>query len=199
MYEKGMRGYKGDFVENTHTLPSQYSIFLPLWVTVASTFKTSPFPAPFKYCMFSEVVTPTLFFVRWYNKTIAARYSWFSEEEILWRCFERYRRVKSAGRGTSRNDFLCFKKDDPTILYGEASRQNSATFVIPFNRQQLADFLSVDRSAMSNDDIVQSRAAVRCHIGFTEYLTNTNVANDIAVAPFCVYWFTRRSIVYCKK
>ena len=38
-----------------------------------------------------------------------------------------------------------------SYLSEEASRQNSATFVIPFNRQQLADFLSVDRSAMSNE------------------------------------------------
>lgn len=36
-------------------------------------------------------------------------------------------------------------------LSDEAKRQNSSTFSIPFNRQQLADFLSVDRSAMSNE------------------------------------------------
>ena len=33
----------------------------------------------------------------------------------------------------------------------EAKKQNSGTIEIPFNRQQLADFLSVDRSAMSNE------------------------------------------------
>ncbi len=33
----------------------------------------------------------------------------------------------------------------------EAKRQNSSNFTIPFNRQQLADFLSVDRSAMSKE------------------------------------------------
>jgi CRP-like cAMP-binding protein len=36
-------------------------------------------------------------------------------------------------------------------LSEEAKRQNSSSFFIPFNRQQLADFLSVDRSAMSNE------------------------------------------------
>ena len=36
-----------------------------------------------------------------------------------------------------------------SYLSEEAKRQNSSSFVIPFNRQQLADFLSVDRSAMS--------------------------------------------------
>lgn len=38
-----------------------------------------------------------------------------------------------------------------SYLSDEAKRQNSKTFDIPFNRQQLADFLSVDRSAMSNE------------------------------------------------
>ena len=38
-----------------------------------------------------------------------------------------------------------------SYLSEEAKRHNSASFTIPFNRQQLADFLSVDRSAMSNE------------------------------------------------
>lgn len=38
-----------------------------------------------------------------------------------------------------------------SYLSEEAKRQNSGTITIPFNRQQLADFLSVDRSAMSNE------------------------------------------------
>ena len=38
-----------------------------------------------------------------------------------------------------------------SYLSEEAQRQNSGTFTINFNRQQLADFLSVDRSAMSNE------------------------------------------------
>lgn len=38
-----------------------------------------------------------------------------------------------------------------SYLSEEAGRQGSETFSIPFNRQQLADFLSVDRSAMSNE------------------------------------------------
>ena len=36
-------------------------------------------------------------------------------------------------------------------LSEEAKRNNSGSFTIPFNRQQLADYLSVDRSAMSNE------------------------------------------------
>lgn len=38
-----------------------------------------------------------------------------------------------------------------SYLSEEAKRQNGASFTIPFNRQQLADFLCVDRSAMSNE------------------------------------------------
>ena len=38
-----------------------------------------------------------------------------------------------------------------SYLSEQAKKQSSASFTIPFNRQQLADFLSVDRSAMSNE------------------------------------------------
>lgn len=38
-----------------------------------------------------------------------------------------------------------------SYLSEQSKKQNSASFPIPFNRQQLADFLSVDRSAMSNE------------------------------------------------
>ena len=38
-----------------------------------------------------------------------------------------------------------------SYLSEEAKKQKSSKYTIPFNRQQLADFLSVDRSAMSNE------------------------------------------------
>lgn len=38
-----------------------------------------------------------------------------------------------------------------SYLSEESGRCGSASFSIPYNRQQLADFLSVDRSAMSNE------------------------------------------------
>lgn len=38
-----------------------------------------------------------------------------------------------------------------SFLSAESRRAGSATFEIPFNRQQLADYLSVDRSAMSSE------------------------------------------------
>ena len=36
-------------------------------------------------------------------------------------------------------------------LSGQAAEQGSRTFTIPFNRQELADYLEVDRSALSNE------------------------------------------------
>ncbi len=38
-----------------------------------------------------------------------------------------------------------------SYLSAEAKKQKNSIFTIPFNRQQLADYLSVDRSAMSNE------------------------------------------------
>ena len=38
-----------------------------------------------------------------------------------------------------------------SYLSEEAKRHNNRQFIIPFSRQQLADFLCVDRSAMSNE------------------------------------------------
>ena len=38
-----------------------------------------------------------------------------------------------------------------SYLSEEVKKQNSTSITIPFNRQQLADYLSVDRSAMSNE------------------------------------------------
>ena len=38
-----------------------------------------------------------------------------------------------------------------SYLSEKAKRQGSSTFTVPFNRQQLADYLCVDRSAMSNE------------------------------------------------
>ena len=38
-----------------------------------------------------------------------------------------------------------------SYLSEEAKRQGASVFTVPFNRQQLADYLCVDRSAMSNE------------------------------------------------
>ena len=53
-------------------------------------------------------------------------------------------KIEINSRRTTREKLLSY-------LSEEARRQSASTFEIPFNRQQLADFLSVDRSAMSNE------------------------------------------------
>lgn len=53
-------------------------------------------------------------------------------------------KLEHLSRRTTREKLLSY-------LSGEANRQGSAEFTIPFNRQQLADYLSVDRSAMSKE------------------------------------------------
>ena len=54
------------------------------------------------------------------------------------------RKLGYMSKRTTREKLIAYLSD-------EAKRQGSSTFSIPFNRQQLADFLSVDRSAMSNE------------------------------------------------
>lgn len=52
--------------------------------------------------------------------------------------------LKSRSSSTTREKLMSY-------LSEEAKKHNSTEFSIPFNRQQLADYLSVDRSAMSNE------------------------------------------------
>ena len=54
------------------------------------------------------------------------------------------RKLDHMSRRTTRGKLLSY-------LSEEAKKQNSPYVTIPFNRQQLADYLSVDRSAMSNE------------------------------------------------
>lgn len=51
-------------------------------------------------------------------------------------------RLDIASRRTTRDKLLAYLTD-------QAKRQNSAQFIIPFDRQTLADYLGVERSAMS--------------------------------------------------
>lgn len=52
------------------------------------------------------------------------------------------RKIDHMGQRTIREKVMAY-------LSFQAERQNSGTFTIPFNRQQLADYLAVDRSALS--------------------------------------------------
>ncbi len=54
------------------------------------------------------------------------------------------KKMEHMAKRTTRDKLLSY-------LSNESLNAGSSTFEIPFNRQQLADFLSVDRSAMSNE------------------------------------------------
>ncbi len=54
------------------------------------------------------------------------------------------RKLNHMSKRTTREKLISY-------LSEESKRQNSNVFTIPFNRQQLADYLSVDRSAMSGE------------------------------------------------
>lgn len=55
---------------------------------------------------------------------------------------------------TQKLEYMAYRSTREKLLAylsAQSQRQQSTTFDIPFNRQQLADYLSVDRSAMSNE------------------------------------------------
>ncbi len=54
------------------------------------------------------------------------------------------RKLEYMAQRTTRDKLLAY-------LSAESQRHKASSFEIPFNRQQLADYLSVDRSAMSNE------------------------------------------------
>ena len=61
-----------------------------------------------------------------------------------------------------------------SYLSAESLKRKSPDFKIPFDRQQLADYLSVDRSAMSNELSKMRRE------GILEYNKNHFILNQIA-------------------
>ena len=66
------------------------------------------------------------------------------------------KKVEHMAQKTTREKLLSY-------LSSEAHRAGSATFTIPFNRQELADYLSVDRSAMSTEiSKLQKEGVLEC-------------------------------------
>lgn len=65
-------------------------------------------------------------------------------------------KVEHMAQKTTREKLLSY-------LSGEAQRAGSARFTIPYNRQELADYLSVDRSAMSTElSKLQKEGVLEC-------------------------------------
>lgn len=50
-----------------------------------------------------------------------------------------------------------------TYLHHEAQKQNKKDFYIPFNRQELADYLSVDRAALSKELSKMQKEKILCY------------------------------------
>ena len=66
------------------------------------------------------------------------------------------RKIEHIKKKTIREKLLSY-------LSGESMKNNSLTFEIPFNRQQLADYLSVDRSALSTEiGKLQKEGIIKC-------------------------------------
>lgn len=63
------------------------------------------------------------------------------------------RKIDHLSRRTTREKLLAY-------LSWQAQVHGSSTFDIPFNRQQLADYLSVDRSALSQELSRMKRAGL---------------------------------------
>lgn len=64
--------------------------------------------------------------------------------EIAKKNFQLTRKMDHISQKTTRSKLLSY-------LSSLSQKSNSASFQIPYNRQQLADYLSVDRSAMCNE------------------------------------------------
>lgn len=67
------------------------------------------------------------------------------------------RKIEHISKKTIRDKLLSY-------LSSESLKNNNASFSIPYNRQQLAEYLSVDRSALSNEiSKLQSEGILTCH------------------------------------
>lgn len=68
-----------------------------------------------------------------------------------------------------------------SLLSQEAKKQGSLTFTLPFDRQQLADYLSVDRSALSQTlSLMQRDGLIRFH---KNSFTLLESGRDILIPP----------------
>lgn len=78
----------------------------------------------------------------------ACRFHGIAVQNLFFAISERNRNlVQKLGHMSKR----CTREKLLSYLSAESQRHNSSSFTIPFNRQQLADYLSVERSAMSNE------------------------------------------------
>ncbi|MGI6701183.1 MAG: Crp/Fnr family transcriptional regulator [Christensenellales bacterium] len=91
------------------------------------------------YFYFNKVVNVCKSACKFHNRLINNLFNIVSEKNLMLT-----RKMQCITKRTTREKLLAY-------LSNEYARQGKSRFVIPFNRQELADYLSVDRSAMSNE------------------------------------------------
>lgn len=89
------------------------------------------------FLSFQKVLSPCSHNCRFHTKLISNLLSVMAEKNL-----SLTRKIEHMGKRTTKEKLLSY-------LSAESLRQGSVRFSIPFNRQQLADYLAVDRSAMS--------------------------------------------------
>ena len=86
---------------------------------------------------YEKITSPCQFACNFHTKIIKNMLKLMAQKNIMLTT-----KIEHLTQKTTRDKILSY-------LSTEAIKQNSHNFTIPFNRQELADFLSVDRSAMS--------------------------------------------------
>lgn len=96
-------------------------------------------PATVLYLDVNRVLTTCSSSCQFHNRLIRNLVSSLAQKNLLMN-----EKMLHMAQRTTREKLLSY-------LSAEAIEQGSSSFEIPYNRQQLADYLSVDRSAMSNE------------------------------------------------
>ena len=86
-------------------------------------------------------------------------------------------KITHVGKRTTREKLLSY-------LSAESIRHSSLSFDIPFDRQQLADYLCIDRAAMSTEiSKLQKEGFIKTHRNHFEVLCNNNT--NVSDISFC--------------
>lgn len=94
-------------------------------------------PSDIMFLNYQKITSPCQFACKFHTKIIQNMLLLIAQKNILLTT-----KIEHLSKKTTREKLLSY-------LSSEAIKQQNNTFTIPFNRQELADFLSVERSAMS--------------------------------------------------
>lgn len=94
-------------------------------------------PSDIMFLNYQKITSPCQFACKFHTKIIQNMLLLIAQKNILLTT-----KIEHLSKKNTREKLLSY-------LSSEAIKQQNNTFTIPFNRQELADFLSVERSAMS--------------------------------------------------